>query len=162
MRNRRFIFDGEAFWKIHRTAIITINAAPKPTIGDRNIGRTTLLNTESQYTPRLAARPAPTKPPIRAWVDEDGSPNHQVIRFQTIAPTNAAMMTIKAVWLAEIKSAPVAPPGGSRLTISLAIVSATSVPNRAPTKFMIAAIISAALGVKARVDTEVAIAFAAS
>ena len=41
-------------------------------------------------------------------------------------------------------------------------VLATSWPRKAPTKFMIAAMISATRGVRARVETEVAIAFAAS
>ena len=42
------------------------------------------------------------------------------------------------------------------------IVLATSVPSKAPTKLRTAAIISAMRGVSARVDTEVAIALAAS
>ena len=41
-------------------------------------------------------------------------------------------------------------------------VCATFCPRKAPTKFMIAAITSAMRGVSARVETEVAIAFAAS
>ena len=42
------------------------------------------------------------------------------------------------------------------------MVLATSTPSKAPTKFRTAAIASATRGVRARVDTEVAIAFAAS
>ena len=41
-------------------------------------------------------------------------------------------------------------------------VLATFCPSNAPTKFMTAARVSAIRGVSARVDTEVAIAFAAS
>jgi hypothetical protein len=41
-------------------------------------------------------------------------------------------------------------------------VCATSWPSRAPTKFMTAASVRASRGVSARVDTEVAIALAAS
>jgi hypothetical protein len=43
-----------------------------------------------------------------------------------------------------------------------AIVVATPVPSRAPTRFITAASSSAARGVSARVDTDVAMAFAAS
>ncbi len=46
--------------------------------------------------------------------------------------------------------------------ITLPTVSATSWPRKAPTKFMIAAMISAIRGVRARVDTDVAMALAAS
>ncbi len=46
--------------------------------------------------------------------------------------------------------------------ITLPTVLATSWPRNAPTKFMIAAMISATRGVSARVETEVAIALAAS
>jgi phosphate/sulfate permease len=46
--------------------------------------------------------------------------------------------------------------------ITLPTVFATSCPRNAPMKFMTAAIPSATRGVSARVDTEVAIAFAAS
>ena len=41
-------------------------------------------------------------------------------------------------------------------------VFATSWPRKAPTKFMTAAMASATRGVRARVETEVAMAFAAS
>ena len=51
-------------------------------------------------------------------------------------------------------------PGGGEIT-SLT-VCATSWPRRAPTKFMIAASVSAIRGVSARVETDVAIALAAS
>jgi hypothetical protein len=43
-----------------------------------------------------------------------------------------------------------------------AMVLATSTPRYAPTKLRMAAIASATLGVRARVETEVAMAFAAS
>ena len=37
--------------------------------------------------------PAPTRPPIRACELEDGIPNPQVIRFQTMAPISAPKIT---------------------------------------------------------------------
>ena len=46
--------------------------------------------------------------------------------------------------------------------IPLPTVVATAVPRNAPTRFMTAAMISAVRGASARVDTEVAIAIAAS
>ena len=46
--------------------------------------------------------------------------------------------------------------------IPLPTVDATAVPRNAPTRFMIAAMISAARGDSARVDTDVAMALAAS
>ena len=47
-------------------------------------------------------------------------------------------------------------------TEDVAMVSATVVPSMAPTKFITAAMMSAMRGVRARVETDVAIAFAAS
>ncbi len=37
-------------------------------------------------------RPAPIKPPIRAWEELLGNPSHQVMRFHTMAPTRADRM----------------------------------------------------------------------
>ena len=99
---------------------------------------------------RPAASAAPTRPPIRACEDDDGSPKYQVIRFQAIAPSSPAS-TITSPCVA-----------GSAATITSLTVWATSWPRNAPTKFMTAARISATRGVSARVETEVAIALAAS
>jgi hypothetical protein len=41
------------------------------------------------------ATAAPTKPPTRVWEELDGSPNHHVIRFQEIAATTAAAITVR-------------------------------------------------------------------
>ena len=102
-----------------------------------------------QCTVDIEAIPAPVSPPISACEDEDGSPFHQVIRFQVIAPSRP-----------ESTTRPLGPSVVS--TIPDPMVSATPVPSSAPTRFISAAISSAARGVRARVDTEVAIAFAAS
>ena len=77
-------------------------------------------------------------------------PNHQVIRFQVIAPTSAASTTTR----------PEIPWGGSMMPPPT--VEATSVPRNAPIRFITAAMMSATRGVRARVATEVAMAFAAS
>src|SRR4051812_42906744 len=82
---------------------------------------------------------APTMPPIRACEDEEGSPNHQVARFQTIAPTKPAK-TVNSVIAAAS-------------TMPLAIVAATASDRKAPTKFSPAAMATAKRGDSARVDT---------
>ena len=109
----------------------------------------TLSRIVLQCTPAPAASAAPTSPPIRACEEDDGSPKYHVIRFQVIAPTRPAS-TMTRPWLPE---------GG--LITSLTVL-ATSWPSSAPTKFITAARTRAIRGVRARVETEVAIAFAAS
>ncbi len=86
---------------------------------------------------------------MSACEEEDGSPKYQVSRFQLIAPMRPAMTTVRP-WVFC----------GSVMTP--ATVFATSWPRKAPTKFMIAAMPRATRGVSARVDTDVAMAFAAS
>ena len=87
-------------------------------------------------------------PPIRACEEDDGSPNHQVPRFQTIAPTNPPNTTVGVI--------------ASALTIPSATVAATLSEMNAPTKFRIAAIVTATRGLSAPVAIVVAIAFAVS
>ena len=41
----------------------------------------------------LWAIPAPSSPPISAWLDDEGSPFSQVSTFQNIAPMSAAKTT---------------------------------------------------------------------
>src|SRR4051794_2616833 len=95
-----------------------------------------------------AASVAPTMPPMSACEDDDGSPNHQVSRFQAIAPMRPA----NTVWSVT----------ESALTMPVAIVAATASERNAPTKFSEADIRTAIRGDIARVETEVAIAFAVS
>ena len=95
-----------------------------------------------------ATKAAPTSPPIRACEDDDGSPNHQVARFQAIAPIRPAN-TIAGV----ISSAS---------TMPLATVAATSSEMNAPTKLSAAAMVTAVRGCIARVEIDVATALAVS
>ena len=37
--------------------------------------------------------PAPSSPPIKAWLDDEGIPRHQVMTFHVIAPTSAPKIT---------------------------------------------------------------------
>ena len=69
-------------------------------------------------------------------------------RFHVIAPTSPARTTSSVIT--------------SALTIPFAIVAATSSETKAPTKLRIAALITAARGESARVETLVAIEFAVS
>ncbi len=128
---------------------ISRNATAKPTSGESTIGITTLSRIVDQCTIAPATSAEPTRPPISAWEDDEGSPKYQVIRFQVIAPTSPASTTTR----------PALPDGG---WITSATVFATCWPRRAPTKFMTAARPSAIRGVSARVETDVAIALAAS
>ena len=122
-----------------------------PTTGDSTIGRMTLSTMLPHCTtPPEANRVAPTRPPNRACEDEDGMPKYQVIRFQAIAPRTPANTTPR-----------LASPVG-RLTSPSPTVFATFAPRCAPTKLPSAAMMRAILGVSARVDTEVAMALAAS
>ena len=111
------------------------------------------------FTPS-AGRVAPTIPPASAWEDEEGSPHHQVSRFQTMAPTSAAKMTERTI------STP-CPFSMSNWMIPLPMVWATrsSPPKKtgaAATKLKKAAQATAVIGDSTRVETMVAIEFAAS
>ncbi len=104
----------------------------------------------SHFTVAPPASAAPHRPPIRACDDDDGNPRHQVSRFHRVAPRSAP---------AQIAT-PVAPMGTSMM--SPPIVFATRTPAKPPTRFITAASPRAIRGVSARVDTEVAMALAAS
>ena len=80
--------------------IASIMAKPsaKPTNGETSIGIRTLSTTVAQLTKAPPAMAAPTRPPIRACEEDDGSPKYQVIRFQVIAPSSPAI-TITSPWL---------------------------------------------------------------
>ncbi len=108
-----------------------------------------------QCTVAPEATPTPMSAPIRACEDEDGSPFHHVMRFQTIAPITAAR-TMTRPWTGSIPASEV------RSMIPEPMVLATSTPSIAPSRLNAAAISRARRGVSARVETDVAIAFAAS
>ena len=91
-------------------------------------------------------------PPNSAWLDEEGSPNSQVTRFQTIAPISPARMS----------SGVICTPPSPSLMSPPEIVWATSVLRNAPTKLRMAAIRTAVFGRSAPVAIGVAIALAVS
>jgi hypothetical protein len=95
-----------------------------------------------------ATKAAPTTPPINACDELDGSPSYHVSRFQKIAPMSPAEIAVLVT-----SSASTMPP---------ATVAATSSEMKAPAKFRIAASVTAVFGASARVEMEVATAFAVS
>ncbi len=155
IRNRRVTLCGFAFRNAHSSPTMSRKARPKPTSGEATIGMTTLSRMTCQCTVTPATTPTPVSAPIRACDDEDGRPFHQVMRFQQIAPITAASTMIRPL-VAAI------PVSADRSMIPDPIVLATSVPSSAPSRLNAAAMSSARRGVRALVETEVAIALAAS
>src|SRR5690606_9491497 len=98
----------------------------------------------------VAASAAPISPPINACEDEDGSPNHQVIRFQVMPPSSAHRISCEPT---SITPASIRPE---------AMVLATAVPASAPIRFMLAARPTACIGESTLVATTVAIELAVS
>src|SRR5689334_1348231 len=88
-----------------------------------------------------AASAAPHKPPTSAWLDDDGRPHHQVIRFHTTAPSSAQMMTLDPTCTTPVSIRPEA------------TVLATATPISAPTRLVAAARITAWPGVSTLVAT---------
>src|SRR4249919_1719454 len=135
-----------------------------PATGEETIGTTTF-----QYRPlfllrlspvfaqtsacqllSVAASAAPQMPPISAWLDEDGSPRHQVKRFQTMPPASAQMITCEDRMTTLASTSPEE------------IVLATAVPQNAPIRLVAAAITTACIGVSTLVATTVAMELAVS
>src|SRR3954462_9288259 len=118
--------------------------------GDVTVGITTFSRIPFHLICALevAVPTAPTSPPIRAWEELDGIAKYQVIKFHPTAAIKAARTT-------DCVTAP-----GS--TMPLPRVAATSVAMSAPRMFATAAMPSATGGLKARVQIDVAMAFAES
>ena len=96
----------------------------------------------------VAATEEPMIPPISAWLELDGRPRYQVIRFHVIAPTSPASTTSSVI--------------ASGSTMPVATVAATAKKKNAPMKLRIAELRTATRGESARVETLVAIEFAVS
>src|SRR3954452_6430326 len=103
-------------------------------IGDKNMGRMTLSTSPLHLTVVDDPTAAPTSPPMSACVDDEGSPDHQVMRFQMMAPTNAEKTTRR----------PCVPLGV--VMMPSPTVAATLVEMSAPTTLSPAAIASAVNG----------------
>jgi hypothetical protein len=149
-RNTRFTRLGDRFRITHTIRSISVNAMRKPTVGDSSPGLTTLSHTpcHSMTSQPAAAIAAPAIPPMSAWLELDGKPRNHVTRFQVIAPTRPARTTLNVT--------------ASGFTIPVATVAATLSETNAPAKLRMAASRTAVRGVRARVETLVAIALAVS
>src|SRR5690625_4297312 len=138
--------------------------ALKPSTGEPTIGMITfhstpaLRHTGSAGSDQIttsksipaAASAAPIRPPISACEEEDGSPNHQVIRFQMIPPSSAHRISCEPTSTTPASMMPEA------------MVWATAVPASAPSRFMTAAMPTACIGESTLVATTVAMEFAVS
>src|SRR4051812_13920192 len=125
-------------------------ATVKASTGASRPGTSTFSTRPSTWialVPSATSAP-PTTPPMSACDELEGSPSHHVARFHAIAPIRPAKTTVVVI---EPDS-----------TMPLATVAATSSEMKAPTKFRTADSATAKRGDMARVDTEVAIAFAVS
>src|SRR5579863_6544687 len=150
MRKARSTANGVERTDAQDTMATNASASRNPITGDSTIASNVLdkpLQTAAE-SPALAI-PPPTNPPISAWELEEGIPNPQVIRFQTIAPIRAAKITCTSITLGSM--------------IPVPMVWATLSPNtRKATKLKNAAQTTAYCGRSTRVDTIVAIELAAS
>src|SRR6266550_885489 len=128
---------------------MNVNARRIPTIGESTMNTKIVWYSDATSVPQPAvATAAPARPPTSACDELVGRPRIHVTMSQRIAPTSAAKIP-----------AFVSVPGCT----TLEIVSATLVPKmRNATKLKNAAQATACLGVRTRVDTTVAIEFAAS
>src|SRR5579871_5216682 len=130
--------------------MIDAHATTKASVGETMAGTITLSTISLTWIAPApaAAHAAPTRPPIRACDELEGSPSHHVIRFQVIPPISAANTTVVVV--ADVA------------TIPLAIVVATLSEMNAPTKFRQAENATATRGGIARVEIDAATALAVS
>ena len=150
MRKARSTANGVERTDSQDTIATSTSASRKPTSGDSTIASSVLvrpLQTAAEIP--AFAMPAPTSPPISACELDEGIPSAQVIRFQTMAPTSAAKITVASTTLGSMMPVP--------------MVLATWSPNTAKAmKLKKAAQITAYCGRSTRVDTIVAIELAAS
>ncbi len=79
-----------------------------PSVGERTIAISVLLSPFHWIPVRPAwATPAPTIPPTRAWLDEEGRPLSHVTMFQNIAPISAPNTTAGVTRSLSIRPLPI-------------------------------------------------------
>src|SRR5512140_2680134 len=85
---------GDALCSTQSRPTDSASARTRPSSGDRMIADEVLISPCAMITlqPALASA-APTSPPTSACDDDEGLPNHQVIRFQAMAPHSAPKIT---------------------------------------------------------------------
>src|SRR5258708_14691509 len=102
-------------------------ASTSPTSGDSTMASSVLISPLQTAAESPAfAMPPPTNPPIKACELEDGMPNPQVIRFQTMAPISAAKITWASMTLGSTMPVPMV-----RATLSPNTMKATKLKNGA-------------------------------
>src|SRR6266496_4051602 len=124
---------------------ITFHQSPLPSHQCCVDGTDQIMTFQSLWA---AASAAPQRPPTSAWLELEGSPNHQVSRFQKIAPISEQMRISEdtaSIW-----------------TNPDEMVLATAVPAMAPRRFVVAARTTAWRGFRTFVDTTVAMELAVS
>src|SRR6185436_7486026 len=127
-----------------------VPAARKPPKGETKMNAAMVPIFDHPRMPRPPlAKPAPISPPTRACDELDGSPHHQVSRFQVMAPPSAPMITARSM------------AAGSTMPLPMVLATLGSKMAKAR-KLKAAAQTTAADGVRTRVETSVAIEFAAS
>ena len=154
MRNRRFMGLGCACRKTSRVRLVKRYASTSPMSGDATSAITT-GTTEPHFTAAkpYATTPMPTSAPISACDELDGRPRRQVMRFQMIAPTSAAMIMPRETPCFGATSPPM---------VLATWVCRISMAIRAPRRLKAADIATAVRGPSARVLIDVATAFAVS
>ncbi len=127
MRKARSTANGVERTDAQDTIATSTSASRNPTSGDSTIASNVFdrpLQTAAEI-PALAI-PPPTSPPIKACELEEGIPNPHVIRFQTMAPTNAAKITCASITLGSTIPVPMV-----RATLSPNTMKATKLKNAA-------------------------------
>src|SRR6185503_1107011 len=130
--------------------VITARPTTRPITGATTMKMRVLVQPDTMTAPNPAlATAAPAYPPKSACDELVGNPKYHVIRFQMIAPVRPAKMTVNVTTFKSTMPEPT--------------VLATPVPKKkAATKLKKAAHATACSGVRTRVDTTVAMEFAAS
>src|ERR1043166_2541103 len=148
----KFTVTGRHWCSAHKRRPITRKLQKNPTHGEEIMGTITLCSMVpkliTERLPPAEATPAPHRPPIKAWLELDGSPNHHVRRFQIMPPMSPPKIVVSVM--------------NSAFTRPVAIVVATAVPQKAPTNSKTAASAIPWLGVRTFVAVTVAMEFAAS
>src|ERR1700712_3682636 len=107
MRKARSTANGVERTDAQDTIATRTSASRKPTSGDSTIASSVLVRPLQTAADNPAlAMPAPTSPPISACELEDGIPSPQVIRFQAMAPTRAAKITVASTTLGSMIPVP--------------------------------------------------------
>src|SRR5947208_5634522 len=156
-RNHLSTWEGTRRWTIQVATIMTMLPSANPISGESTM-KTAILRMPSATNPSTpsAGSVAPMRPPASACDEEEGRPHHQVRRFQRMAPTSAAKMTVSTIAVPCDLSI-------SNWITPLPMVLATfTPPPNAAMKLKKAAQATARFGDSTRVDTTVAIELAAS